>query len=55
VWSAVGIAFVMVSATIWHIVRGEISSALITLVLLAMAGVVAWMRQRSLPIRPRTS
>jgi hypothetical protein len=53
VWSAVGIAFVMVSATIWHVVRGEISSALITLVLLVMASCVAWMRQRSLPIRPR--
>ena len=54
VWSAVGIGFVMVSATIWHVVRGEMSSALITLVLLVMASYVAWMRQRSLPIRPRS-
>ena len=46
VWSAVGIAFVMVSATIWHVVRGEISSALITLVLLGMASYVAWRRHR---------
>ena len=46
VWSAVGIAFVMVSATIWHVVRTEYSSALITLVLLVMASGVAWMRRR---------
>lgn len=54
VWSAVGIAFVMVSATIWHVVRGEMSSALITLVLLVMASYVAWMRHRSLPIAQRS-
>jgi uncharacterized membrane protein YphA (DoxX/SURF4 family) len=45
VWAAAGIAFVMVAATIWHIVRGEISSALITFVLLGMAVYVAWMRR----------
>lgn len=50
VWAAGGIAFVMVAATIWHIVRGEISSALITLVLLGMASYVVWMRHRTLPI-----
>ena len=37
-WAAVGIMIVMVSATVWHIVRGEISSAVVTFVLLAMAG-----------------
>src|SRR5690606_40687130 len=26
VWAAAGIAFVMVAATIWHVVRGEFSS-----------------------------
>ena len=50
VWAAAGIAFVMVAATIWHIVRGEISSALITLVLLGMASYVVWMRRRTSPI-----
>lgn len=50
VWAAAGIAFVMVAATIWHIVRGEISSALITLVLLGMASYVVWMRHRAWPI-----
>lgn len=50
-WAAVGIMVVMVSATIWHLVRGEMSSAAITLVLLAMATFVAYMRHRVIPIR----
>jgi uncharacterized membrane protein YphA (DoxX/SURF4 family) len=53
VWAAAGITFVMVSATIWHLVRSEFSSALITLVLLAMATFVTYMRLRVLPIRGR--
>jgi hypothetical protein len=52
-WAAVGIMFVMVSATIWHVVRNEISSALITMVLLAMATFVAYMRRSVLPIAAR--
>jgi putative oxidoreductase len=53
IWAAVGIMIVMVSATIWHLVRSEFSSALITLLLLAMATFVAYMRLRVLPIRSR--
>ena len=53
VWAAGGIMIVMVAATIWHVIRGEISSAVVTVVLLAMATFVAYMRQRVLPIRPR--
>ncbi len=53
--AADGIMFVMVSATIWHVVRGEISSAIITLVLLAMSTYVAYMRWRVYPIRPRSA
>jgi uncharacterized membrane protein YphA (DoxX/SURF4 family) len=49
-WAAGGIIIVMVSATIYHVVRGEISSAAITLLLLAMAAFVAYMRHRVLPI-----
>jgi hypothetical protein len=49
-WAAVGIMIVMVSATVWHTVRGELSSAAITLVLLAMATFVARMRHSVLPI-----
>ena len=54
-WAAAGIMFVMVSATIWHIVRGEIGSAATTVVLLAMATFVAYGRARLLPIRARSA
>lgn len=53
VWAAGGIMIVMVSATIYHLMRGEMSSAAITLVLLVMATVVAYMRHRALPIGAR--
>lgn len=49
-WAAIGIMIVMVSATVWHAIRGELSSAAITLVLLAMATFVARMRHNVLPI-----
>jgi uncharacterized membrane protein YphA (DoxX/SURF4 family) len=51
--AAVGIVMVTVSATAFHVVRGEMSSAFITLLLLAMAAFVAYMRHRVLPIRTR--
>jgi uncharacterized membrane protein YphA (DoxX/SURF4 family) len=51
--AAAGIMIVMISATIFHFMRGEVSSALTTLVLLAMATFIAYMRWRVLPIRPR--
>ena len=54
-WAAGGIMIVMVSATAFHLVRGEMSSAAITLVLLVMATVVAYMRHRVVPIRARRS
>lgn len=52
-WAAVGIIVVMVAATVYHIARGETSSAVITAVLLAMAAFVAYMRHRVMPIRAR--
>jgi uncharacterized membrane protein YphA (DoxX/SURF4 family) len=52
-WAAVGIMIVLASATVYHVVRGEISSAGITLVLLGMATFVAYMRHRVLPIGAR--
>ena len=55
VWAAGGIMIVMVAATIWHVMRGEISSAAVTLLLLAMATFVAYMRQRVHPIRARAA
>lgn len=53
VWAAVGVMVVLVSATVFHLVRGEMSSALITVVLLAVATFVAYMRYRVVPIRSR--
>ena len=52
-WAAVGVMIVTASATAYHLVRGEMSSAAITLVLLAMATFVAYMRHRVLPIDAR--
>jgi hypothetical protein len=52
-WAAAGVMFVLLSATIYHLVRGELSSAVITVVLLALATFVAYMRWRIAPIRPR--
>ncbi len=54
-WAAVGIMVVMVSATGFHLMRGEISSAAITLILLAMSTFVAYMRHRVVPIRARAA
>ena len=51
--AAAGVMIVMISATVFHLMRGEISSAATTAVLLAMATVVAYMRWRTLPIQPR--
>jgi len=52
-WSAIGIVIVMISATVWHLIRNEISSAGITLLLLMLATFVAFMRLRVLPIPER--
>jgi uncharacterized membrane protein YphA (DoxX/SURF4 family) len=54
-WAAGGVMIVMVSATVFHLARNEVSSAAITLVLLAMATFVAYMRHRVVPIKPRGS
>jgi uncharacterized membrane protein YphA (DoxX/SURF4 family) len=51
--AAAGIMIVMVSATIFHLMRGEVSAAMTTIVLLAMATFVAYMRWRVVPIQPR--
>jgi hypothetical protein len=51
--AALGVMVVMISATVWHIVRAEYSSALITAALLAMATFVAYARWRTAPIQPR--
>jgi putative oxidoreductase len=51
--AAGGIMIVMISATIYHIMRGEISSAITTAVLLLIATFIAYMRWRVAPIRRR--
>ena len=54
VYAAVGIMIVTVSATAFHLARGEMSSAAITFALFAIATFVAYMRYRLLPIPART-
>jgi hypothetical protein len=51
--AAVGIMIVMISATVFHVVRGELSSAGVTLILLVIASFVAYMRWKVMPIQPR--
>ena len=51
--AAAGVMIVMVFATIFHLMRGEVSSAIMTAVLLAVATFVAYQRWRVAPIRPR--
>ena len=54
VWAAVGIMTVTASATVFHLARGEISSAAVTLVLFGIAAFVAYMRYRIVPIAAAT-
>ena len=54
-WAALGIMIVMISATIYHVMRNEISSAVVTFVLLLMATFVAYVRLRVMPIAARRS
>ena len=42
--AAAGVMIVMIGATVLHIARGEVSSAIITAILLVMATFVAYMR-----------
>lgn len=51
--AAAGVMVVMVCATVFHLMRGEVSSAATTVVLLVVASFVAYMRWRVAPIRPR--
>ena len=53
IWAAIGVMMVTASATVLHLVRAEWSSAAITLLLFAVASVVAYMRSRVLPISVR--
>ncbi len=52
-WAAGGIMIVLASATVWHLVRGEISSGVITLAMLGLATFVAHQRRSVRPIASR--
>jgi hypothetical protein len=52
-WAAVGVMIVTVSATVFHLMRGELSSAATTFVLLSLATFVAYMRHRVVLIHAR--
>jgi putative oxidoreductase len=52
-WAAAGIMIVTASATVFHLSRGEMSSAATTLLLFAVATFVAYMRYRVMPIGVR--
>ena len=54
IWAAVGIMIVTASATVFHVSRGEMSSAATTLVLFGIAAFVAYMRFRVVPIAAAT-
>jgi putative oxidoreductase len=51
--AAAGVMIVMVCATIFHLMRGEVGSAITTVVLLAVATFIAYTRWRVTPIRRR--
>jgi putative oxidoreductase len=51
--AAVGLMIVMVCATVFHLARGEVSSAATTVVLLALLSFVAYMRWKVSPLLPR--
>lgn len=53
--AAAGLMIVMASATILHLVRSEIGSAIVTAVLLVLVTFVAYMRWKVMPILPRRS
>ena len=54
-WAAAGLMIIMIGATVLHVMRDELSSALTTAILFIMATVVAYMRWKVIPIAPRTA
>lgn len=53
--AAAGVMIVTISATVLHISRGEISSAVTTAILFGLATFVAYMRWQVKPIQPRAA
>src|SRR5262249_43973909 len=52
--AAAGLMIVTISATILHVARGEMSSAITTAVLFVLCTFVAYMRWKVVPIRSRS-
>jgi uncharacterized membrane protein YphA (DoxX/SURF4 family) len=52
-WAAASVMIIMIGATVFHVSRGEVSSATTTIILLIMATYVAYMRWKVKPIVPR--
>jgi hypothetical protein len=52
--AAAGLMVVMIGATIFHVARGEVSSAVTTAILFLLLTFVAYMRWKVKPIVPRT-
>jgi uncharacterized membrane protein YphA (DoxX/SURF4 family) len=53
--AAAGLVIVMISATIFHVARGEMSAAVVTIILLALVSSVAYARWKVAPIPPRSA
>ena len=53
--AAAGLAIVMISATVFHIARGETTSAVVTTILFVLVSFVAYTRWKVAPIRPRSA
>lgn len=53
VWAAAGLAIIAISATVFHLTRGEFANALTTLLLFIVSVFVAYMRSKVNPILPR--
>jgi hypothetical protein len=51
--AAAGLMIVMIGATLFHVSRVEVSSAITTAILLVLLTFVAYMRWKVMPIRPR--
>ena len=51
--AAAGVMIVMICATTFHLMRGETSSAITTVALLAVAAFIAYSRWRVVPLQPR--
>lgn len=53
--AAAGLSIVMVCATVWHVVRNEISSSVTTFVLLGLLAFLTYMRWKVKPIAARNA